>query len=76
MSLVSNLNVLLNQSFVHLAGSEEAAKSIVENYKSEYEEIKKSSITKKVKKGIEYWVVSVTVNHIIEKDAFEAYFGE
>jgi len=69
------LNVLLNQSFTHMADTETAANKIVEDYKAEYT-IKKSSITKKVKKGIEYWVVSITVEHVSEKDSYETYFGE
>jgi hypothetical protein len=72
---MNELNILLGQSFSHMAGSEEAAKRIVEDYKSQYE-IKKSLITKKVKKGVEYWVVSVTIDHVVEKEAFEMYFGE
>lgn len=72
---MSELNILLGQSFKHLAGSEAAAKKIVEDYKSKYE-IKKSSTTKKIKKGIEYWIVTVEVSHVEEKEAFEMYFGE
>jgi len=72
---MNELNILLGQSFKHMAGSEAAAKRIVEDYKSQYE-IKKSSITKKVKKGMEYWIVTVEVDHVVEKDAFEMYFGE
>lgn len=68
-----NLNILLGQSFKHMVGSEEQAKQVVEKYESEYT-IKKSEIIKKQKKGHEYWIVNVIVDHVNEKDAFENYF--
>jgi hypothetical protein len=70
---MNELNILLGQSFTHLVGSEQQAKDVVENYKREYT-IKKSTIDKKVKKGQEYWKVTVVVDHVNEKDAFEMYF--
>jgi hypothetical protein len=70
---MNELNILLGQSFTHMVGSEAQAKQVVESYKREYT-IKKSTIDKKVKKGQEYWKVTVVVDHVVEKDAFEMYF--
>lgn len=70
---MNDLNILLGQSFTHMVGSEQQAKDVVEGYKREYT-IKKSTISKKVKKGQEYWTVKVEVDHVVEKDAFEMYF--
>jgi hypothetical protein len=72
---MGELNVLMGQVFKHMSGSEEGAKKIVEDYRSEYD-IKKSSVQRKVKKGVEYWVVTVEVSFISEKDAFDSNFGE
>ena len=72
---MDNLNILLGQSFVHMVGSEKQAKEVVEKYKNEYT-IKKSTIDKKVKKGQEYWKVTVVADHVSEKDAFGMYFDE
>lgn len=72
---MDNLNILLGQSFSHMVGSEEQANEVVENYKSEYT-VKKSTIDRKSKKGMEYWVVKVEVTHVVEKDAFEMYFDD
>lgn len=72
---MSNLNILLGQSFTHMVGSEAQAKSVVEEYKKEYT-IKKSTIDKKTKKGQDYWKVTVVVDHLSEKDAFGMYFDE
>lgn len=69
------INVLLKQSFTHMAGSEEEGKAIIEKYREEYD-INKSTNHRKVKKGSEYWVVTVEVTHIVEKDAFDAYISE
>ncbi len=70
---MNQLNILLGQSFTHMVGSEQQANSVVENYKKEYT-VKKSTIDKKVKKGQEYWKVTVVVDHVSEKDSFEMYF--
>jgi hypothetical protein len=59
-----------------MAGSEFQAKQIVENYREGGHEIKKSSVTKKVKKGVEYWIANITVTHVAEKEAFDVNFGE
>lgn len=67
------LNILLGQSFKHMAGSEEEAVEIVDKYKSEFN-VKKSTIDKKNKKGQEYFIVTVQIDHVVEKDAFELYF--
>jgi hypothetical protein len=72
---MSALNILLGQSFKHMVGSEEQAEAVVEKYKSEYT-IKKSTIDKKIKKGCEYWVVTVHIDHVVEKEAFSMYFDE
>lgn len=74
-TIVDNLNILLGQSFTHMVGSEKQAQAVVEKYKSEYT-VKKSTIDKKVKKGQEYWKVTVVVDHVSEKDAFSIYFDE
>lgn len=68
-----SINTLLAQSFTHMVGSEENAKAVVEKYKEQYT-IKKSTTNKKVKKGNEYWVVNVVVEHLPEKEAFDIYF--
>lgn len=68
-----SLNILMAQSFTHMVGSEQEAKTVVEGYKEEYT-IKKSTIDKKTKKGQEYWTVKVEVVHLVEKEAFEMYF--
>lgn len=70
---MGELNILLGQSFTHMVGSEQQAKDVVEKYKQEYT-IKKSTIDKKVKKDQKYWKVTVVVDHVVEKDAFEIYF--
>jgi hypothetical protein len=70
---MDNLNILLGQSFTHMVGSEKQAEEVVEKYKQEYS-VKKSTIDRKVKKGQEYWKVTVVVDHVVEKDAFEQYF--
>lgn len=70
---MSEINLLLGQSFTHLADSEQQAEAIVEKYKEEYT-VKKSTIDKKVKKGVEYWKVQIVVDHVTEKDAFSMYF--
>jgi hypothetical protein len=72
---MNDLNILLGQSFTHMVGSESQAKRVVEDYKAEYT-IKKSTIDKKVKKGMEYWKVTVVIDHVSEKDAFGMYFDE
>lgn len=72
---MSNLNILMSQQFVHLTDTEEGAQEIVETYKNGYT-VKQSNIQRKVKKGVEYFVVKVTVTHLEEKDAFDTYFGE
>lgn len=72
---MEEINVFLGQSFSHMAGSEEKANEIVENYKSKFE-VKKSLVQKKVKKGVEYWVVKVDVTFVSEKDAYDQNFGE
>jgi hypothetical protein len=72
---MGELNVLMGQVFKHMAGSEEGAKKIVEDYRKEYD-IKKSSVQRKVKKGLEHWIVTVEVSFISEKDAFDQNFGE
>lgn len=71
---MNELNILIGQSFTHIAGSEKQAEVIVEKYKQEYPTVKKSTIDRKVKKGQEYWKVTVVLDHISEKDAFETYF--
>ncbi|HLO11522.1 MAG TPA: hypothetical protein VK190_04635 [Pseudoneobacillus sp.] len=71
----NSINILLGQSFTHIADSEDAAQTIVEQYKSEYT-VKKSNIVRKIKKGTEYFVVTVVVEHLSEKDGFITYFGE
>lgn len=70
---MNELNILLGQSFKHMVGSEEQAEAVVEAYKQEYN-VKKSTIDKKVKKGSTYWVVTVQIDHVVERDAFELYF--
>lgn len=72
---MDSLNILLVQSFNHMAGSEEQAKEIVEDYAKKHN-LKRSQITHKTKKGVEFWIVSVTISHVSEKDAFDMYFGE
>lgn len=68
-----SLNLLLGQSFKHMVDSEKEANEVVETYKSSMN-VKKSTIDKKTKKGQEYWVVTVQIDHVVEKDAFELYF--
>lgn len=70
---MGTLNILIGQSFTHIVGSEEQAEQTVEKYKEKYS-VKKSTIDKKVKKGQEYWKVTVIVEHLSEKDAFATYF--
>jgi hypothetical protein len=70
-----DLNVLLGQSFTHMAGSEAAAEKIVEDYRAHHD-IKKSAIQRKVKKGVEFWIVRVEISFVSEKDAFDMNFGE
>ena len=65
--------VLIAQSFTHLAKTEKEATQIVEEYKSEYN-VKKATVDRKVKKQTEYWKVYVVVESLSEKDAFELYF--
>ena len=72
---MNNLDILLEQTFVHMVGSEQQADDVIENYKSKHS-IKKATTDKKVKKGMEYWKVTVVVEHASEKDSFDAYFGE
>lgn len=38
--------------------------------------IKKQSIDRKVKKGVEYYKATITLEAISEKDAFEIHFAE
>ena len=71
---MNTLNVLLSQSFKHMTDSEANAKKIVEEYVNGGYDLKKSVISRKVKKGVEYWTVTVDVQHVIEKDAFEINF--
>ncbi len=72
---MGHLNILMAQSFTHLVGTEEEGKEVVERYRKDFE-IKKSSLQKKVKKGVEYWVVKVDVTFVNEKEAFDMYLGE
>lgn len=66
-------NKMIGQSFTHMVDTEAEAEKVVEEYKAQYV-IKKSTITQKVKKEVEYWKVDVVVEHISEKDAFANYF--
>lgn len=71
---MSQINLLLGQTFKHLADTQVAAQQIVEDYKKQYT-IKKSNIARKSKKGEVYFVVTVEIEHTSEKDAFDMYFG-
>lgn len=70
-----SINVLLGQSFTHMADDEASAKKIVEDYRVNYD-IKKSSIQQKTKKGNTYYIVNVVVTFVSEKDAFDMNFGD
>lgn len=71
----NSINVLMGQTFKHLADTEDAAQQIVEQYKEKFT-VKKSNIVRKVKKGTEYFTVQVEIQHLSEKEGFDMYFGE
>lgn len=66
---------LLEETKKFMTDSESKATDIVEGFKQSHK-IKKSSIVKKVKKNVEYWIVTVTLEVNSEKELFEIYLAE
>lgn len=69
------MEILLETQHKIMTDSEAKAEAIVQKFKESHK-TKKSTITKKVKKGIKYWIIQVIVEEAVEKDMFDMYLAE